>query len=78
MKIGIIGSGISGLTCATILSEKHEITLFEKNNYFGGHSNTINVNSNELGNFSVDTGFIVYNKTNAKININQTIIKYLN
>ena len=64
MKIGIIGSGISGLTCATILSEKHEITLFEKNNYFGGHSNTINVNSNKLGNFSVDTGFIVYNKTN--------------
>ncbi len=64
MKIGIIGSGISGLTCATILSEKHEITLFEKNNYFGGHSNTINVNSNELGKFSVDTGFIVYNKTN--------------
>ena len=34
MKIGIIGSGISDRFCATILSEKHEITLFEKNNFF--------------------------------------------
>ncbi|MFT6332222.1 MAG: putative NAD/FAD-binding protein [Lentimonas sp.] len=60
MKIAIIGSGISGLSCAWLLNKKHEITLFEKNNYLGGHSNTASINYNGKK-IAVDTGFIVFN-----------------
>ena len=63
MRIAIIGSGISGLGAAFLLKEQHNITLYEKNNYAGGHSRTINV---DLGDHSVpvDTGFIVFNNWN--------------
>ena len=40
MKIAIIGSGISGLTASYLLNRKHDITLFEKNDYIGGHTHT--------------------------------------
>ena len=64
MKVGIVGSGISGLSTALFLSKEHEITIFEKNNYFGGHANTIEINNKTNEKFSVDTGFIVYNEKN--------------
>ena len=65
MKIAIIGSGISGLSCAWFLKNEHEITLFEKENHarhnpFGGHANTSNINYNGAK-INVDTGFIVFN-----------------
>ena len=63
MKIAIIGSGISGLSSALLLSQKHNITLFESNNRFGGHANTIEIMYKENV-IPVDTGFIVYNKLN--------------
>ena len=63
MKIAIIGSGISGLTSALLLSQKHNITLFESNNRFGGHANTVEIMHKENV-IPVDTGFIVYNKLN--------------
>ena len=63
MKIAIIGSGISGLSSALLLSQKHNITLFESNNRFGGHANTIEIMHKENV-IPVDTGFIVYNKLN--------------
>ena len=44
MKIAIIGSGISGLSTAFYLSKFSDITLFEKNNKFGGHANTYDFN----------------------------------
>ena len=59
-KIAIIGSGISGISAAYYLKEKYDVTLFEKNNYFGGHSNTVNINYNNHK-IAVDTGFIVFN-----------------
>ncbi len=59
-KIAIIGSGISGLSCAYFLSEKYSVKIFEKNNYLGGHSNTVTIDY-EGKEISVDTGFIVFN-----------------
>ncbi|MEF1282664.1 NAD(P)/FAD-dependent oxidoreductase [Vibrio sp. M250220] len=60
MKIAIIGSGISGLTCGYYLSRDHDVTLFEANDYIGGHTATVDVEL-EGSRYSVDTGFIVYN-----------------
>ena len=60
MKIAIIGSGISGLSTAWFLKQKHDITLFEKNNYLGGHSNTASIKYKNKK-IDVDTGFIVFN-----------------
>ena len=61
MNIAIVGSGISGLTCAYLLSDAHKITLFEANNYLGGHTNTIDIEL-EGSTYAIDTGFIVYNE----------------
>ena len=63
MKIAIIGSGISGLSSALLLSQKHNITLFEIDKRFGGHANTVDI-AFKQNLISVDTGFIVYNKLN--------------
>ncbi|NQV27383.1 MAG: FAD-dependent oxidoreductase [Rhodopirellula sp.] len=60
MKIAIIGSGISGLTAAWLLHQSHEITVFEANDYIGGHTHTIDVNV-DGEQLAIDTGFIVYN-----------------
>ncbi|MCR9233583.1 MAG: FAD-dependent oxidoreductase [bacterium] len=60
MKIAIIGSGISGLTAAWFLHRQHDVTIFEANNYIGGHTNTIEVDL-EDEQHPVDTGFIVFN-----------------
>lgn len=60
MKIAVIGSGIAGLTSAYYLSREHQVSVFEKNDYIGGHTCTSDVKIN--GNmFAVDTGFIVFN-----------------
>jgi len=59
-NIAIIGSGIAGLTTAYLLNREHNISLFEANNYLGGHTHTIDV---DLGGktYPVNTGFIVFN-----------------
>ena len=61
MKIAIIGSGISGLTSAYLLNRKHDVTIFEANDYIGGHTHTHNIDI-DGSSYSVDTGFIVYNE----------------
>ena len=61
MKIAIIGSGISGLTTAYLLSRNHDIIMFEKNDYIGGHTHTHEID-HEGKSLSVDSGFIVYNE----------------
>ena len=63
MKIAIIGSGISGLSAALLLSQKHQITIFEIDKRYGGHANTVKINK-ENTTINVDTGFIVFNKLN--------------
>ncbi len=58
--IAIIGSGISGLTCAYLLDKKHNVTVFEKNDYIGGHTATKDIVFNNKS-YAIDTGFIVCN-----------------
>ncbi len=61
MKIAVIGSGISGLASAYLATlNGHDAHLFESADYFGGHSNTIDV-SDGIRTFPVDTGFLVCN-----------------
>ena len=62
-RIAIIGSGISGLTTAYLLHKSHEITLFEANDYIGGHTHTVKVAQGEQS-YDIDTGFIVCNDRN--------------
>lgn len=60
MKIGIVGSGISGLSCAHYLHRAHDVHVLERDNRIGGHTATVDV---ALGGrrYAVDTGFIVFN-----------------
>ena len=60
MKIAVVGSGISGLSAACYLSKKHKVDLFEKDDHFGGHSYTLDLNVNNKK-ISADIGFIVFN-----------------
>ena len=60
MKIAVVGSGISGLSAAYFLSKKNHVDLFEKEDRFGGHSHTIDLNFGSKK-ISVDIGFIVFN-----------------
>ncbi|CAM3450069.1 NAD(P)/FAD-dependent oxidoreductase [Parendozoicomonas haliclonae] len=61
LNIAVIGSGIAGLSSAWLLSRQHNVTLFEKDDRFGGHSNTVTL-SGKNGQIDVDTGFIVFNE----------------
>jgi predicted NAD/FAD-binding protein len=59
-RIAIIGGGISGLTCGYLLHKKHDITLYEAQDYIGGHTATKEVEVDGKT-YAIDTGFIVYN-----------------
>jgi predicted NAD/FAD-binding protein len=61
MRIAIIGSGVSGLTAAYLLADRHQVTLFEANSYLGGHTNTVELDLDGR-HYALDTGFIVYNE----------------
>jgi predicted NAD/FAD-binding protein len=60
MRVAIIGGGVSGLVTGYRLHKQHDVTLFEANDYVGGHTNTIDIENDE-GQFAIDTGFIVFN-----------------
>ncbi len=57
LKIAVVGTGIAGLSAAWLLSQRHEVTVFEAEDRIGGHSHTV-----DAGGAPVDTGFIVYNE----------------
>ena len=59
-KIAIIGTGISGLTCAHLLHKKNDISIYEANDYIGGHTATKEIVDNGQ-HHKIDTGFIVFN-----------------
>jgi uncharacterized protein len=62
MKIAVVGAGISGLSAAYYLSKKYKVDLFEKENQFGGHANTIKVAYKPNKEIPIDIGFMVFNK----------------
>jgi len=63
LHIGVVGTGIAGLSAAWLLARQHRVTVFEREAQLGGHSNTARarVGGEEV---DVDTGFIVYNERN--------------
>lgn len=63
-KIAVIGSGVAGLTAAHLLQSRHTITLFEKKDRLGGHTNTVTLPDGPDEGTPIDTGFIVMNHRN--------------
>ncbi len=66
MRIAIVGTGVSGLTCAYLLRGHHDVTVFEADDRPGGHANSVTVRLGE-DEHRVDTGFIVYNERNYPV-----------
>jgi len=60
VKVAVVGSGISGLVCAHLLSREHEVHVFEAADFLGGHTHTVDIQT-PSGKFAIDTGFIVFN-----------------
>ena len=62
LKVAVVGTGISGLSAAWLLSPRHDVTVYEQSERIGGHSNTVvaSVGGREI---PVDTGFIVFNRS---------------
>jgi len=61
-RIAIVGSGVSGLTAAYVLSREHDVTLFEADGRLGGHADTHQVTAADGAELAIDTGFIVHNE----------------
>ena len=61
LRLAVIGTGISGMSAAWLLSQRHDVTVYERNDRVGGHSHTMDVPTCG-GVVPVDTGFIVYNE----------------
>jgi uncharacterized protein len=64
-KFAVIGTGVSGLAAAWMISRRHRVTVYEKGSWIGGHCNTVSVPATLDGRrcqIPVDTGFIVYNE----------------
>jgi predicted NAD/FAD-binding protein len=63
VRIAIIGTGVSGLVAAHLLTRRHDVTLFEAAAYAGGHTHTVTVR-HQGETLAIDTGFIVFNDRN--------------
>ena len=60
-KIAVIGLGAAGLAAAHLLQRKYDLTLYEKNDYLGGHACTILVKDSDGSDIPLDVGFMVLN-----------------
>ena len=63
LNIAVIGTGISGMAAAWLLARRHQVTVYEKDDRIGGHTNTVTVDTPDA-HIDVDTGFIVFNEKN--------------
>jgi predicted NAD/FAD-binding protein len=61
LRVAIVGAGVAGLGCAWLLTRQgRQVTLFEANDYLGGHTHTVDVTLDGIT-APVDTGFLIYN-----------------
>lgn len=60
-RLAIIGTGIAGMYCGHRLQGRYDLTVYEANDYAGGHTNTVEVTEQGRA-LPVDTGFMVFNK----------------
>ncbi len=61
LDIAVAGGGVAGIVAAHLLGKRHKVTLYEKNDYIGGHTRTVAVPEEDGPTVCVDTGFIVFN-----------------
>ncbi len=61
LRVAVIGTGVSGISAAWLLNQRHDIHVFEKGYWVGGHCSTVDVAFKDRT-IPVDTGFIVYNE----------------
>lgn len=66
MRIAVVGSGISGIGAAWMLSPMHDVVLYEADRRLGGHTNTVRLDLADETHY-VDTGFIVHNRRNYPV-----------
>lgn len=59
-RVAIVGTGIAGMSAAYFLKDEYDISIFEKNDYVGGHTNTLSFDSNQES-VKFDSGFMVFN-----------------
>ncbi|NNL69766.1 MAG: NAD(P)-binding protein, partial [Acidimicrobiia bacterium] len=57
----MVGGGIAGLGAAWALNQNHDVSVYEANEWLGGHAHTVDIQTPE-GTVPVDTGFLVYNE----------------
>ena len=60
LKIAVVGSGVAALSSAWLLAQRHRVTVYEKAERLGGHSNTVTAAA-VSGDVAVDTGFLCFN-----------------
>lgn len=63
-SVAVIGGGVAGIVTSYLLQREYDVTLFEKNDYVGGHTNTVELETGPDAGIAVDTGFIVLNDKN--------------
>ena len=61
LNIAVVGAGVAGITASYLLQQRHRVTLYEANDYVGGHTHTIELPDGPDRGLPVDTGFIVLN-----------------
>ena len=60
-SIAVIGTGISGMAAGYFLRNDYDVTFFERNDYAGGHTNTLLIDEDGKE-IAIDSAFMVYNK----------------
>lgn len=59
--LAVIGTGIAGMAAAWLLKDDYDIQVYEKEDWVGGHTNTVTVDEGGK-HVPIDTGFMVYNE----------------